>query len=128
MPRFVVRLIAAAVALGVATWLVDGIDVTATDTGSQVVTLLVVAVLFGALHAVAKPLVTLLSLPLVVLTLGLFLLVVNGAMLLLVSALAGALALDFEVTGLVPAILGAIVIAVTSFAIDVALPDRYERR
>lgn len=125
--RFIVRLIASAVALGAAAWIVDGITVTGDDTTSQVITLLIVALIFGVVNAVVRPLLTLLSLPVVLLTLGLFLVVINGAVLALVGWFAGLLDLPFEIEGFWAAVLGAIVISVVSFLIDVVLPDEYER-
>ena len=125
--RFLVRLLASAVALGAAAWIVDGITVTGDDTTSQVITLLIVALIFGVINAVVRPILTLLSLPVVLLTLGLFLVVINGAVLALVGWIAGLLDVPFAIEGFWAAVLGAIVISVVSFLIDVILPDEYER-
>lgn len=125
--RFIIRLIASAVALGAAAWIVDGITVTGDDTTSQVITLLVVALIFGVINAIVRPILTLLSLPVVLLTLGLFLVVINGAVLALVGWIAGVLDVPFEIEGFWAAVLGAIVISIVSFLIDVVLPDEYER-
>ena len=114
-------------ALGAAAWLVDGIVVEDATQTEQVVTLLVVALLFGMLNAVVRPLLKLLSLPLILLTLGLFLIVINALMLLLVSWVSGWFGLVFEVQTFWDALLGGIVVSVVSFLIDVVLPDEYER-
>jgi putative membrane protein len=125
--RLIVRLLASAVALAVAAWLVDGISVgPGTDT-ERALTLLGVAVIFGLVNAIIRPILRLLTLPLVVLTLGLFLLVLNALMLLLTEWIAEQLDLAFQVDGFWSALLGALVITVVSFLINIVLPDKYER-
>jgi putative membrane protein len=125
--RLIVRLLASAVALAVAAWLVDGISVgPGTDT-ERALTLLGVAVIFGLVNAIIRPILRLLTLPLVVLTLGLFLLVLNALMLLLTEWIAEQFDLAFQVDGFWSAVLGALVITVVSFLINIVLPDKYER-
>ena len=125
--RLIVRLLASAVALAVAAWLVDGISVgPGTDT-ERALTLLGVAVIFGLVNAIIRPILRLLTLPLVVLTLGLFLLVLNALMLLLTEWIAEQFDLAFQVDGFWSALLGALVITVVSFLINIVLPDEYER-
>ena len=125
--RLIVRLLASAVALGVAAWLVDGISVgPGTDT-ERALTLLGVAVIFGLVNAIVRPIARLLSLPLVILTLGLFLLVLNALLLLLTEWIAQQFDLAFQVDGFWPAFLGGLIITVVSFLINVVLPDEYER-
>jgi putative membrane protein len=124
--RFIVRTLASALALAAAAALVDGIAVTSGDTGKQILTLLGVAVIFGLINAIVRPVVRLLTLPLFVLTLGLFTFVVNALMLLLTSWISERLDLAFVVEGFGAAFLGALVISVVSFVINVALPDKYE--
>jgi putative membrane protein len=75
--------------------------------------LAIAAIVLGLVNAIVRPIITILTLPITVLTLGLFLLVVNGLMLLLVSFFLKGY--GFTVEGLVPAILGAIVIGVISW-------------
>jgi putative membrane protein len=125
--RLIVRLLASAVALAVAAWLVDGISVgPGTDT-ERVLTLLGVAIIFGLVNAIIRPILRLLTLPLVVLTLGLFLLVLNALMLLLTEWIAEQFDLAFQVDGFWSALLGALVVTVVSFLINIVLPDKYER-
>jgi putative membrane protein len=125
--RLIVRLLASAVALAVAAWLVDGISVgPGTDT-ERALTLLGVAVIFGLVNAIIRPILRLLTLPLVVLTLGLFLLVLNAFMLLLTEWIAEQFDLAFQVDGFWSALLGALIITVVSFLINIVLPDSYER-
>lgn len=117
------RLAASALALWVASRLVDGVDVTATTDGGTVATVALVAVVFGVVNAVVKPVVKLLALPLYVLTLGLVTFVVNGLLLWLTGALAAGLDIDFEVTGFWPAVLGALVVSAVSWAASLLLGD-----
>lgn len=97
MMNFLVKTIANAGALAVAVWILPKITLTGDSTGKKVVTLLLVALVFGLVNAVVKPLVQLLTLPLFLLTLGLFTLIVNALMLLLTSWLADVLDLSFQV-------------------------------
>lgn len=110
--RFLLRLIVTALATAAAVWLVPGIHLTGTDTTDKVVTLLLVALIFGVVNAIIKPLATLVSTCLVVLTLGLFLLVINAGMLMLTSWLAGNFGLGFHVEGFWPALWGSLVISI----------------
>ncbi|MET9731772.1 phage holin family protein [Streptomyces sp. NPDC006458] len=123
MMNFVVKTIANAGALAVAVWLLDKITLTGDSTGKKIGTLLLVALLFGLVNFLVKPVVNLLSLPLMVLTLGLFTLVVNALMLLLTSWLADQLDLSFHVEGFWTAVLGGLIISIVSWALNVVLPD-----
>ena len=120
---FLVRVVVEAVALAVAAWLFEGIRVTGADRGQQVVTLLVVAVIFGLVNAVIAPVVKLLSLPFIILTLGLLLLVINAFMLLLTSRIAEALDLGFHVDGFWTAVWGSVVISVVAWVVNGLLTD-----
>ena len=126
--RLIVRLLAAAVALAVAAGLIDGISVGPGTTGERVFTLLAVAVIFGLVNAIVRPIVRLISLPLFILTLGLFTFVVNALMLLLTAWIGDQFELAFHVHGFWAALLGALVISVVTFILNVLLPDRYEGR
>ena len=120
MTSLLFRLVLSAVALWVATKFVDGIRYVAPDY----LPLLGVALVFGAVNSIVKPIVSLLALPFTLLTLGLFLLVVNGAMLLLTASLSTRLGLGFEVDGLGPAMLGSIVVSIATWVLGAFLPDR----
>jgi putative membrane protein len=120
--RFLVWVTVNALALAAATWLLDGITLTGSTEGHRVVTLLVVAVVFGVVNAVVRPVVTLLSLPFIILTLGLLVLVINALMLLLTSWVAGRLELGFHVDGLWAAILGGIVVMLATWILELLLP------
>jgi putative membrane protein len=123
-----IRVAVVAVGLWVTTLVVPGIEVAAGSTGAQVGTLVGVALLFGLVNAVLKPIIKVVGCPFYVLTLGLFGLVVNALLFLLVGALADGLGLPFTVGGFGAAFLGAIVVAVVGFVLHVAIPDRYDRR
>ncbi|GHD32845.1 hypothetical protein GCM10010313_77610 [Streptomyces violarus] len=123
MMNFVVKTIANAGALAVAVWLLDKITLTGDSTGKKIGTLIIVALIFGLVNFLVKPLVKLLSLPLLILTLGLFTLVVNALMLLLTSWLADQFDLSFQVDGFWTAVLGGLIISVVSWALNVVLPD-----
>jgi putative membrane protein len=126
--RFVVRILAGAVALAAAAWLIDGISVGPGTTGERLLTLLAVAIIFGLVNTIVRPIARLISLPLFILTLGLFTFVVNALMLLLTAWIGSWFDLAFEVDGFWSALLGALVISVVTFVINVLLPDKYEGR
>ncbi|MDW4908367.1 phage holin family protein [Streptomyces sp. ADMS] len=123
MKNFVVKTIANAGALGVAVWVLDKITLTGDSTGKKIGTLLVVALLFGLVNFLVKPLVQVLTFPLFILTLGLITLVVNALMLLLTSWLADKFDLSFHVDGFWTAVLGGLIISVVSWALHIVLPD-----
>jgi len=125
---FLVRVVVVAAALWVATIFVPGIVVTAGTTEARVGTLLAVALIFGVVNAVVKPIVKTIGCAFYVLTLGLFALVVNALLFLLVGWLAGRVGLPFSVAGFGPAFFGAIVVSLVSFVLQVAIPDRVDRR
>jgi len=125
--RILIRILVNAAALAVAAGLVDGITIGQGTTGERVLALLGVAVVFGLVNTIIRPIVRLFTLPLFVLTLGLFTFVVNALMLLLTSWLTGLVDLPFEVDGFGAALLGALIVSVASFLLNVVLPEKYER-
>ena len=112
LARLVVRVLINAVAVWVASHLIRGIVL--PDSVSIV---LLVALIFGVVNALIKPVFNLVTCPLQILTLGLFTLVVNAAMLGVTSWIAGGLGVPFSVDGFAAALLGAIVITVVSWAL-----------
>jgi putative membrane protein len=123
MKNFLVKTIANAGALAVAVWLLDKITLTGDSTGKKAGTLILVALVFGLVNVLVKPVVQVLTFPLFILTLGLITLVVNALMLLLTSWVAGKLDLSFHVEGFWTAVLGGLIISVVSWALHVVLPD-----
>lgn len=112
--RTIARIVATALAVALAAWLLPGISVHGSSLGSQALTLLLVACLIGLVNAFVRPIVTTLTGCLVLLTLGLFLFVINALMLMLVSWLSGQLGLGFRVDGFWNALFGSIIISFVS--------------
>lgn len=96
---FLIRLAITAVALWVTTLIVPGVQVTGRNGGNTVFTLIVVALVFGVVNAVLKPLIKVFGCVFYLLTLGLFALVVNALLFLLTDWIAGVLRLPFHVDG-----------------------------
>lgn len=89
------------------------------DTG-RYLSLALTGLVLGLVNAIIKPILVMVSMPITCLTLGLFILVINGLMLLLVSAIPQ---LGFQVNGIIPAVIGALVISAVSFVLSKILPD-----
>jgi len=115
------RIIVDALALAVATLVLPGITMVAGEsfkgllTSKGALTLLGVAVIFGIINAIVKPLFKKLTGCLVMITFGLFLFIINGAMMLLASWICGQFGLAWNVDGWVTAIEGGVIVAVISF-------------
>ena len=119
-----IRLVITAVSLWIATLVIDGIRLTTESLGGQIGTLLAVAVIFGIVNAVLRPIIKTIGCGLYVLTLGLISLVINGLLFLLVSWIAGRLDLPFHVDDFWPsAILGALLVGVVSWVLNMLVPD-----
>ncbi len=130
--RFVLRILVTAAALAVAAWLIDGIRFTGPRHGideiqEKILPLLLVAAILAVINSFVRPVLTILSIPFIIVTLGLFLLVINAGMLLLTSELADALDIGFRVTGFWPAVGGAIVITVVSWILDGFVESREDK-
>ena len=126
MGPMLLRFLASAAALAVATWLLPGIVLADGDLGGRSITLLVVAAIFGVVNSVVKPLFKFVSAPLILLSLGLFLLVINAALLLLVSWVAGQLNLGWQVTDWGAAVWGGLIVSVVSFILNAFFNKRGE--
>jgi len=105
MAGFLIRMLVTAAGLWVASRMVPGIEISGFGT------LLGSALLLGFVNAVVRPLLILLTLPITILTLGIFLLVINGAMLGLVASLFN----NFIIDGLFSAILGSVIVSLVSW-------------
>lgn len=123
MLSLITRLVVNAIALWIATLVVSGVEIEQASTQEQVLTLIVVAAIFAVVNTFVRPVVKLLSLPLYVITLGLFTFVVNALMLLLTSWLADLINVPFHVDGFWSAVLGGLVIAFVSWLLNLVLPD-----
>jgi len=119
MRNFIIRIFVNALALSAAAYLVGGIHLS-----GGFFSILLVALLFGLVNALLKPVLLILSLPFLILSLGLFAFVVNGALLLITAALTSHLA----VAGLWSAILGSLVISLVTMVLGGALKEEKERR
>ncbi|MEU9505714.1 phage holin family protein [Micromonospora sp. NPDC048170] len=125
---FLIRLAITAVALWITTLIVPGVEVSGRSGTDTALTLVVVALIFGVVNAVLKPLIKVFGCVFYLLTLGLFALVVNALLFLLTDRIARALDLPFHVDGFWAAFWGAIVMAVVTWLISVVVPDRREGR
>ena len=120
---FLIRLLVNAVALWVATRFVTGV----TYTGA-ILPLVGVALVFGVVNAIIRPILKILTLPFYIFSFGLFALVVNGLMLWLTSSLSAALGLGFHVTGFWPAFWGALVVSLVSTILGILIREPAEDR
>jgi len=125
---FLIRLAVNAVALWITTLIVPGIDVTGDTATNNALTLVIVALIFGLVNAVLKPVIKVVGCVFYLLPLGLFALVVNALLFLLTDWLAQQLDLPFAIDGFWPAFWGAIVMAVVGWLISLVIPDKYDRR
>jgi len=107
--RLIIRLLVAAAAFWIVAYLLPGVDVR-----PGVVNYLVIAVIFGIVNALVGPVLRLVSLPLTLVTLGLFRLVVNAALLGITAALTARLSID----GFLTAVLAALIISAITWAAD----------
>jgi len=121
--RFLLWVVVNAAALAVATGLLAGISLTADTAGHRLLTLLLVAVVFGLINAIVRPVVMLLSLPFIILTLGLLVLVINACLLLLTSWISQQLGLGFHVDGFWAALLGGIIVAIATWVLQLVVRD-----
>ena len=122
--KILIRFLVIAAALGVAAWLVPGIVLTGHDHLAKVETLLIVAVIFGVVNVLLKPIIKTVGCAFYVLTLGLFAIVVNGLLLWLTSYIAfDKLHEPFHVTGFVAAIEGALIVGVVTWILHMVLGE-----
>ena len=112
--NFIIKVLVNAAALWVAARFVPGIDLTA-----DIWQILLIALVFGLINTFLKPILKLLSLPVIILTLGLFAIIVNVILLAITAGLMDGLTID----GFLPALLGAIVISIVSAILNAIIPD-----
>lgn len=122
---FLIKVIVNGIAVWIASLLFDGINFADTsNTTAKVLTVLAVGLIFGVLNAIVKPILFILSLPVLVLTLGLFTFILNAIMLWLTGWVSGWFDLGFEVTEFWwDAIWGALIITIVSMILNAVLPD-----
>jgi len=121
----VIRLAISAVALWISTLLLHGITINASRTATKFGTLLLVAFIFGLVNTVLRPIIKGVGCAFYILTLGLISLLVNGALFLLTSWIAGKLDIPFHVDRFWPtAVVGALIVGVVSWLLNLLVPDR----
>jgi putative membrane protein len=119
-----IRLAIGAVSLWIATLVIPGITLGTTSIPKAIGTLVAVAVIFGIINAILRPIIKTIGCGLYVLTLGLVAVVVNGLLFLLTSWIAGKLELPFHVDNFWPAaVLGALLVGIVSWILNMLVPD-----
>ncbi|WP_147141220.1 phage holin family protein [Stackebrandtia albiflava] len=127
--RYLLNLVVTAFALWITTLIfAPHIESTADTTLGHIGTLLAVALIFGLVNGIVKPVVKVLGCALYAASLGLFALVVNAALFLLVDLIAGWFDLPFNVENFWWAMLGALVVAVVSWIVNLVIPDKKESK
>ncbi|HUB40469.1 MAG TPA: phage holin family protein [Streptosporangiaceae bacterium] len=121
--KLLLRILIPAAALGIAHLLITGIELTGASELSKAGTLILVALIFGVVNAVLKPIVKTIGCLFYVLTLGLIGLVVNGLLLWLCSWIAGKLSLPFHITGFWPAFWGAIIVGIVGWLLNLIFDE-----
>ncbi len=121
--KILIRVVITAIALWVATLVVNGIELTAASAPRKIGTLIAVAVVFGLINAFLKPIVKSLGCIFYIVTLGLFAFVVNGLLLWLASFFADKMDLPFHVSGFWAAFWGAIVVGLVSWLLNLFVHD-----
>ncbi|CCI54409.1 MAG: phage holin family protein [Tetrasphaera jenkinsii] len=119
-----------AVALWVAALVVSGVELgeNAKALSTRLITIVLVAVVFGVVNAVVKPIATFLSFPAIVLTLGLFTFVVNAFMLQITEWISDGVGLDFHIQNFFwDAVMAALVMTLVSMVLNFVMPDDDER-
>ena len=123
MRSFLIRSITSGLAIWVAAAFVPGVQLAQDTLGNRLFTLLLVGVIFGVVNGLIKPVVQIFTLPLYVLSLGLFALVVNGLLFWFTGWLAGALQLAFAVDGFWSAFFGALVVSLVTMLLGAVIRD-----
>jgi len=124
MNRFIIRWAINAVALYLAVFLVPGV----TLVGGDVVSFIWLALIFGAINALVRPIIAMLTCPLIVLTLGLGTLILNTGMLYILEWIAGFFNIGFTLAGFWPAFLGALVVSAVSIFLSLVLRDELKKK
>jgi putative membrane protein len=117
MGKFLLRVIINAIAIAITASLLPGIHVLNNDLG----TLLIIGLIFGIVNALVKPILSVLTCPFIILTLGLFIFVINGLMLLLTASLSGG---RLIIDGFWWAVLGGIIMGIVGLVLETVLGVR----
>ncbi len=119
--KILIKLVITAFALWIATLVIPGIHLHAHTTAGKIGTLIVVALIFGIINAILKPIAKTIGCLAYAVTLGLISIVVNGLLFWLTSYVAGKLKLPFHITGFLPAVLGALLVGVVGWVLSLVL-------
>jgi putative membrane protein len=122
--KLLLRIVIPAVALWVAHLAISGIELTGHSDAKKALTLVVIALIFGVVNAVLKPIIKTVGCLFYVLTLGLIGLVVNGLLLWLCSWIAGKLTIPFHITGFAAAFWGAIIVGIVGWLLNLVFDER----
>jgi putative membrane protein len=119
--RILIKLVITAAALWVATLIIPGIHLHTHSTVGKIGTLVVVALIFGIVNAILKPIVKTIGCLAYAITFGLISIVVNGLLFWLTSYIAGQFKLPFHITGFLPAVLGALLVGIVGWLLSLIL-------
>ena len=119
--KILIKIVVTALAVWIATLIIPGIHLHTHSTVGKIGTLIVVALIFGVINAVLKPVAKAVGCLAYVVTLGLIAIVVNGLLFWLTSWVAGKLSVPFHITGFVPALLGALLVGVVTWLLGLIL-------
>lgn len=125
--KILIKLIITAVAVWVATLVIPGIQLHTHSTAGKIGTVIVVALIFGIINAVLKPIAKTIGCLAYAITFGLISIVVNGLLFWLTSYVAGKLKVPFHITGFVPAVLGALLVGIIGWVLSLIV-DRDDKR
>ncbi len=120
---FLIRFVVSAASLALTAYVISGIEIVGATSADKAKTVAIAAFLLGILNAIVRPILIFFTLPLNILTLGLFTFVINAALLALTSRLVS----GFHIEGFMPALIGAVVLAVVSSVLNWLVKDRSEK-
>ncbi|MVU83661.1 phage holin family protein [Nocardia sp. ET3-3] len=125
MTTLLIRLLINGVAIWLAAAWVHGIEIKTPEdtTSSKILVIAAITVVFALVNTLVKPLVKVLSFPFIVVSLGLFLLVINALMLWLTAKITGTTDYGLRVDGFWAAVLGGIIVSVVNWVLGVLVPD-----
>ena len=124
--KILIKVIITAVAVWVATLLIPGIHLNTHSTTGKIGTLVAVALIFGIINAILKPIAKTIGCLAYAVTLGLISIVVNGLLFWLASYIAGKLGVPFHITGFIPAVLGALLVGIVGWLLSLIV-DRDDK-
>lgn len=112
--KFIVKIIVSTLAVIVTSWFLSGVTITGVNDTHRFITALMVALVLAFLNSVVKPILTFLTIPITVVTLGLFYLVLNALIIIIASKLVR----DFHVNGFFPALWFSIILSITTSILE----------